>query len=324
MKMLKPPKSMNLTLPNTPLVKIKPKKGTQLWLKRDDITGIELSGNKIRKLDFLIQEAIERKSKGIITCGGLQSNHCRAAAYAAIKAGLEVILFLRGKPEEQPTGNHFLNQLVGATIHYVTPEEYLKIDSIMAEKSEDLMSENENFYVIPEGGSNEIGAWGYISCFNEIVEQITNLKIAVDAIVVSTGSGGTHAGLLLGKLIANSDIDIISINVCDDSQFFKEKIKEIVEKFSDRYGERFDISYQDIHIFDGFTGEGYGIIGKREVDIIRKFARQEGIVLDPVYTAKAYLGLDTLIDQGIIDYKNVLFIHTGGIFGVFPFAKMLI
>jgi len=319
--MLKTPKSLNLTLQNTPIIKIKPQKGTTLWLKRDDLTGIELSGNKIRKLDFLIQEAIDQNSQGIITCGGLQSNHCRAAAYAAIKAGLDVILFLRGKPEERPTGNHFLNQLAGATIQYVTQEEYLKIDSIMGEKSEDLMSKNGNFYVIPEGGSNEIGAWGYISCFNEIVQQITDLKIAVDAIVVSTGSGGTHAGLLLGKLMANSDIDIISINVCDDSQFFKEKIKGIVDKFADRYGEKFDISYQDIYIFDGFTGEGYGITGKREVDIIRQFARQEGIVLDPVYTAKAYLGLETLIDQEIIDYKNVLFIHTGGIFGIFSYAE---
>jgi D-cysteine desulfhydrase len=318
--MPKSPKSLNLTLPNTPIIKIKPIKGRQLWLKRDDMTGIELSGNKIRKLDFLIQAAIERKSEGIITCGGLQSNHCRAAAYAAIKSGLDVILYLRGKPEEQPTGNLFLNQLVGATIQYITAEEYMHIDSIMSEKAQDLLSDNRNFYVIPEGGSNEIGAWGYINCFNEIVEQISDQKIAVDTIAVSTGSGGTHAGLLLGKLITNSDIDIISINVCDDSQFFKAKIKGIVDKFADSYGQRFDIRSQDIRIFDGFTGEGYGIISKREVDIIRKFARQEGIVLDPVYTAKAYLGLETLIDQEKIDYKNILFIHTGGIFGVFPYA----
>jgi D-cysteine desulfhydrase len=322
--MITPPKSLDLTLPNTPLTKIKPKKGTHLWLKRDDITGIELSGNKIRKLDFLMQEAIDRKSEGIITCGGLQSNHCRAAAYAAVKVGLGTILYLRGKPEEQSTGNHFLNQLVGAAIQYVTPEEYLNIDSIMAEKSQDLLSDHRNFYVIPEGGSNEIGAWGYISCFNEIVEQITEQRIDLDAIVVSTGSGGTHAGLLLGKLITNSDIDIISINVCDDSQFFKEKIMSIIDKFADRYGQTFDIRSQDIQIFDGFTGEGYGIISNQEVDIIRRFAQEEGIVLDPVYTAKAYLGLETLIDEGIIEYENVLFIHTGGIFGVFPYANKFI
>lgn len=322
--MLAIPKSLNLTQLKTPIIELSGQNKTRIWLKRDDLTGIELSGNKIRKLDFLLQEAIEKKAQGIITCGGLQSNHCRAVAYAGVKLGLETILFLRGTPEKQPTGNHFLNLLVGATIHYVTHEEYLEIDSIMEQKSQKLAEQGKQFYIIPEGGSNEIGAWGYIKCFYEITEQIEAKNIPIDAIAVSTGSGGTHAGLLLGKLLKNSDIDIISINVCDDAEFFKDRIYGIIKKFEQKYDQNFDINKKNILIYDGFTGSGYGEIGDREVEIIKRFVRREGIVLDPVYTAKAYLGLEQLINQGHLEYKNILFIHTGGIFGIFPLAGQFV
>lgn len=319
--MLAIPKSLNLTQLKTPIIELSGQNKTRIWLKRDDLTGIELSGNKIRKLDFLLQETIEKKAQGIITCGGLQSNHCRAVAYAGVKLGLETILFLRGTPEKQPTGNYFLNLLVGATIHYVTHEEYLEIDSIMEKKSQKLAEQGKQFYIIPEGGSNEIGAWGYIKCFYEITEQIEAKNISIDAIAVSTGSGGTHAGLLLGKLLKNSDIDIISINVCNDAEFFKDRIYGIIKKFEQKYDQNFDINKKNILIYDGFTGSGYGEIGDREVEIIKRFVRREGIVLDPVYTAKAYFGLEQLINQGQLEYKNILFIHTGGIFGIFPLAK---
>jgi D-cysteine desulfhydrase len=317
--MLTPPNSLNLTQPNTPIIEIgSPQKDTRLWLKRDDLTGIELSGNKIRKLDFLLQQAIDDEAQGIITCGGLQSNHCRATAYAGAKLGLETILYLRGKPETIPTGNHFLNILVGSTIHYVTQEEYHEIDSIMMKKSQELANRGKQFYVIPEGGSNEIGAWGYIQCFYEIIEQIEARNLSIYAIAVSTGSGGTHAGLLIGKLLKKSDIDIISINVCDDADYFKVKISDIINKFEQKYDHAFDVHKNDILIYDGFTGSGYGEIGNKEVDVIKRFIRKEGIVLDPVYTAKAYLGLEELINQRRLEYKNILFIHTGGIFGIFP------
>jgi D-cysteine desulfhydrase len=315
------PKSLNLTLLNTPIVEVTPKEKTRLWLKRDDLTGIELSGNKIRKLDFLIQEAINEKAEGIITCGGLQSNHCRAAAYAAIKVGLDSILYLRGTPEEIPSGNHFLDLLSGSTIIYVSPEEYQNIDSIMEQRSRELKSEGKNYYVIPEGGSNEVGAWGYIKCFDEILDQMTQMKIPIEAIAVSTGSGGTHAGLYLGKLLRQSTVDVFSINVCDDAEFFKMKIFNIIKKFEQRYNHKLNVDKASIHIYDGFTGEGYGLISDREVMMIKEFIRKEGIVLDPVYTAKAYFGLEKIIEEGIIDYKNILFIHTGGIFGIFPQAR---
>jgi D-cysteine desulfhydrase len=322
--MLAIPKSLSFTQTKTPIIEISGKNKTRLWLKRDDLTGMELSGNKIRKLDFLLQQALEDNAHGIITCGGLQSNHCRAAAYAAAKLGLETILFLRGQEEELPTGNHFLNQLVGAKIQYVTQEEYIDINLLMEKKSLELAKKEKNFYVIPEGGSNEVGAWGYIKCFYEINEQIDAKNISIDAIAVSTGSGGTHAGLLIGKLLKNSDIDIISINVCDSAKFFKEKISGIIKKFEIKYDQNFGPQKNNIIIYDGFTGSGYGEIGDREVDIIKRFVQKEGIVLDPVYTAKAYFGLEQLINEGQLAYNNILFIHTGGIFGIFPLAEKFI
>ena len=322
--MLTYPKSLNLTLPNTPITKINRIKNTQLWIKRDDVTGIELSGNKIRKLDFLIQEAIDKKATGIITCGGLQSNHCRAAAFAAAKVGLDSILYLRGVPENDPGGNHFLNLLVGAKIEYVTAEEYEEIDSIMIEKSRQMEADGQKYYVIPEGGSNEVGAWGYIKCFGEILEQIEKDNLSIEAIAVATGSGGTHAGLYIGKLLNNSNIDVFSINVCDDADFFRTKIAGIINSFEKRYGNKFEFDSDDIVIYDGYVGDGYGVIGQQEVSLIKEFARKEGIVLDPVYTAKAFLGLTSIIESQQVDYKNILFIHTGGIFGIFPMAEKFI
>jgi D-cysteine desulfhydrase len=150
------------------------------------------------------------------------------------------------------------------------------------------------------------------------------MKISIDAIAVSTGSGGTHAGLYLGKLLRKSDIEIISINVCDDADFFRTKIYSIIKKFEQRYHQRFDVDKKSIAIYDGFTGDGYGKISALEVNVIKNFIHQEGIVLDPVYTAKAYLGLEKLIELNQIDYKSILFIHTGGIFGLFPLASKFI
>jgi D-cysteine desulfhydrase len=318
------PESLGFTQTMTPIQKLNDHGKYQVWIKRDDMTGIELSGNKIRKLDFLVHQAIEEGAHGFMTCGGLQSNHCRAAAYLGAKLGMETILFLRGKPEESPTGNYFLNLLAGATIHYVSPEEYQQINKIMQNKAKDYETQGKNIYVIPEGGSNEIGAWGYCKCFSEITEQIKTQNIQLDAVAVATGSGGTHAGLLIGKILSKSDLEIISINVCDDAEFFRNKIYTIISNFKKRYRKSFDIKKEDILIYDGYVGEGYGIIGEEEVNVIKRFVRDEGIILDPVYTAKAYLGLEQLMEHDRMKYRNILFIHTGGVFGIFPLAMQFL
>ncbi len=285
-----------------------------IFMKRDDLTGVELSGNKVRKLDFLFMDAKEQGADHVITCGGIQSNHCRATAFYASKLGLKCTLVLRGVKESSSTGNLFLNQVLGTDIQYITPETYKQVDAYMAEISEKHQGKS---YIIPEGGSNEVGAWGYVKAFYEIMEQDDQ----IDTIVVATGSGGTHAGLLLGKLLAKSPVNIISVNVCDDENYFKTKIDKIMQHFVERYGHKLSWQSSDIQIVDGFVGSGYAQMGPVEADIIKRIARTEGIVVDPVYTSKALAGLEQQLKKGRIPGKNVLFIHTGGIFGIFAYTQ---
>ncbi len=285
-----------------------------IWLKRDDLTGIELSGNKVRKLDFLLKDAQQAEAKRVITCGGLQSNHCRSTAFYATQLGMKTTLVLRGTKPERTEGNFLLNRILDVDIRLVTPEEYKQVDSIMA----DLAAQSdETAYVIPEGGSNEVGAWGYIKAFDELMEQ----KPDTDTIVVATGSGGSQTGLLLGKLLSGSDVNIVSVNVCDDADYFVRKIDATMRVFCKRYDKNLNWDKNDIQVIDGFVGEGYGLISSREAEVIRRLAQSEGIIIDPVYGAKALAGFEQHLKQGQISGKEIVFIHTGGIFGVFPYAE---
>ena len=321
------PISLNLTHSETPIEHLARFSARfpeyKVWLKRDDLTGIELSGNKVRKLDFLIADALKNDARRIVTCGGVQSNHCRTAAFMAVKTGLKCTLFLRGETQLIPDGNLLLDQLAGVDINYVTPETYRNIDLVMREYAEKLSAGGEITCVIPEGGSNALGAWGYISCYQEILDQARQFNLHFDAVVVATGSGGTHAGLLFGKKITNNPMEVISINVCDNPEYFKEKILRIAAEFERSFQYKLNVSDLDIKIIDGFVGSGYGQINDQVRAIIREMARSEGIVLDPVYSAKAFLGLTTLLSDGTLEYKNILFIHTGGVFGLYPFKNDL-
>ena len=289
-----------------------------IWIKRDDLTGLELSGNKVRKLEYIFADVESKQSNHIITCGGIQSNHCRTTAFLASKMSYDCTLFLKGLIPDIKTGNYLMNSLLNIKIKNVTNDEYNSIDTIMHTYAKEM---GNNAYVIPEGGSNEIGVWGYVECFFEILKQIADQNINIDTILVPTGSGGTHAGLLLGKLLANSNIEIMSINVCDSSDFFVNKISDIMNRFSARYNLSLNFEKEEIKIIDGFVGEGYGLVTEREIDIIKRFAQTEAIIIDPVYTAKAMIGLEELIKKESIPGKNILFIHTGGIFGLFAISE---
>ena len=176
------PDSLHLALRNTPITPLQVFSARfpeyNIWIKRDDLTGIELSGNKVRKLDFLIADALQKNAGHIVTCGGIQSNHCRTAAFMAVKTGLKCTLFLRGEPQTRADGNLFLDQLTGARIEYVTAETYRNIDTVMQEYADKLQSAGETAAIIPEGGSNALGAWGYISCYQEILQQTEGAKNA--------------------------------------------------------------------------------------------------------------------------------------------------
>lgn len=293
--------------------------GPDIYIKRDDLTGIGLTGNKIRKLEFLLAEANAQNSEVIITCGGAQSNHARATAIAAAKAGFSTHLILRNGSSKALDGNLFLDRLVEAEITFISNEEYEKVDESMANLANEYKAKGKKAYVIPEGGSNAIGAFGYIAAAEEIKKQLADLQLKIDTVVMAVGSGGTYAGMLLGTLIHKTAWEIIGLNVCDDAAYFFKQIYSICKTWNKKYFESPQIEKSGISIVDGYIGKGYGLSRREEIDTIKQVAKLEGILLDPVYTGKAMFGLKDMIAQGKIDRKSkVLFLHTGGIFGLFP------
>ncbi len=298
--------------------------GINLHLKRDDQTGMLTSGNKIRKLEFLVREAQDRQCDILVTCGALQSNHARATAAAAAKIGLKCLLVLRGNPQEVFEGNILLDRFLGADIFYVTPEEYQKIDEVFASIDQRLRKSGRKPYLIPEGGSNALGAFGYVAALEEIYHQCKAQGLRVDSVVCAVGSGGTYAGLLLGKKLLDLPAEIYGINVGDTAEYFQSRILGIIEKAIQLYHLPVQIKKEEIQIIDGYVGLGYGQSQVQELELIRDIARKEGIILDPVYTGKAMYGLlDQLRKQPKRFGQNVLFLHTGGIFSLFGISKEL-
>lgn len=294
--------------------------GPDIYIKRDDLTGIGLTGNKIRKLDFLFAEAKEQNADIVITCGGAQSNHARATAIAAAKAGLECHLVLRTINSKSLDGNLFLDRLVDAEIAFISEAEYDEVDAIMADIAKDYARQGKNAYVIPEGGSNALGACGYIAAIEEIKAQLVEQGVGIDSIFLAIGSGGTHAGMLLGAKIHKVKWNIIGANICDDAPYFVRQISGIISAWKKKYASAgLRVEKNEIQIIDGYVGKGYGLSSSEELETVKQVARLEGILLDPVYTGKVMYCLKDQIRQGRIDKKSkVLFLHTGGIFGLFP------
>jgi len=295
--------------------------GPNIYIKRDDQTGTEYSGNKIRKLEFSVKEALDRKCNVLITCGGIQSNHCRATAAIAAKLGLKSCLVLRYGDEKPPVdGNYFLDRVLGADIKIISPDDYKnKRQEIMESIKKEYDSNGYNAYIIPEGASNGIGTFGYFNCMKEIKEQEKELGIEFDTIVLTIGSGGTYAGMVLANKIFNTNKRIVGVNICDNEEIFRNRVKQLIEESKEYLKEDVKITDKEINIIDGYVGRGYALSRKEEIEFIYDFGKLEGIVLDPVYTGKCMYGLIEEIKKGKFnDSKNILFIHTGGLFGLFP------
>ena len=314
--------------------------GTDIYMKRDDESGIEFSGNKVRKLEYAIAEALREGADTLITCGALQSNHCRATAVAAAKLGLNVVLVLVDGDREVAKGNYLLDMILGADIRFISSEDYKNnILSIMEDIKKESEGKGQRAYIIPTGASNAIGMFGYIEAVKEIIKAEKELGLKFDAVVDTVGSTGTFAGLIVGEKIYGANFDVIGFSISDSAENFRDitynNIEDCCKKYLSEGAQSYipralGIEKSDIKIIDKYVGAGYAINSPEDYEFIKEFARREGIFVDPVYTGKALRGLFSEISSASCDvvdfsaYKNILFIHTGGLYGIFPKAKDIV
>lgn len=283
--------------------------GPEIYIKRDDNTGLATGGNKARKVDFLLADALENGADVILTEGGVQSNHARTIAAAACKIGIKAILVLKGK-ELNYQGNLLLDKIFGAEIILVDPDGPLERRDVMLKKAEELRAQGMNPYVIPTGGSTGLGALGYIECAKEIVLQSKELGVEFDWVILSTGSGGTQAGLIAGKKLYGGDFKVFGI-AADDEDFEPEIIR-VGEEIDELLGTDLQIGSDDIFLNYDYFGPEYGVPSDESIEAMKLLARTEGILVGPIYTGKALAGLIDLIKKGHFKKdEKLLFINTG-------------
>jgi D-cysteine desulfhydrase len=298
--------------------------GFTIYIKRDDQTGLASGGNKTRKLEYLIREAIEKNCNTVITAGAQQSNHCRQTAAACAATGLECHLLLGGTEPEKYNGNLLLSYLLGAKIHF-TGENRKGEDTEILET--ELNSDGKRCYVVPYGGSNCIGALGFVNGVKELKQQLTALNLEIDYLFFASSSGGTQAGLTLGKDLFGLKAELMPINI-DKSETeglsLEQVVLNIVNEGKEMVDLRKDYQLKAIRLIKGYDENGYGVVSNDEIFAIRELATTEGIILDPVYTARAfYAMLEHLKGKKVPPGSNVLFWHTGGLPANFYYADQL-
>ena len=296
--------------------------GTSIFMKRDDMSGLALGGNKTRKLEYILADAIAEGCDSIITAGATQSNHCRQTAAAAAHLNMECHLLLGGQQPRQATGNLLLDSIFGCHIHWTG--KHRKGEDIPKVFTK-LLAAGKKPYVVPYGGSNELGALAFVAAIGELEAQIANESFS--HIVFPSSSGGTQAGLILGKKLVNKNYQLIGINIDKgetDNVPLDEYIVNLVNQTAKMMGLNYNFSIEELILNSDYVGKGYGIVGKLEKEAISLTAQYEGILLDPVYSGRAMGGLIDMIRTGAIN-KNakVLFWHTGGIPALFAYSDHL-
>jgi len=299
--------------------------GMTLWIKRDDLSGFGLSGNKVRKLEFVLAKALAEGADTVITCGGLQSNHARATALACAQLGLSCELILRGEPEGIPDGNLFIDHFCGAHVHALPVREYrTAFDQHLQQLLDALRAQGKKPYFIPTGASDGVGIWGYVRASEELLADCEAAGFVPDAIVHATGSGGTQAGLLAGLALQGRDIPVFGVNVCDDRAYFEHKIAADLADWRERYSPPVMPGPESIRIIEGYMAPGYGKTTETLRDVMRQAARR-GLLLDPVYSGKAFQGLLQEAQNGCLaGMKHIVFVHTGGFFGALDMRAELL
>ena len=290
--------------------------GPRIWLKRDDLTENIGGGNKLRKLEYVLADAKQHGATAVITSGGIQSNHCRATAFAAAKLGLHCHLILRGKPQTLADGNLLLDQLLGASIDYVNAKDFADLNACYYRAGERLREKGFQPYDIPIGASNDIGIWGYVEAAEEMICDFADAAIDPVALVLAVGSGGTYAGLQAGFSMRAHQSQLIGICVGDNNAFFEHKVNQDLSAWQTRYDVKLNL--RPNKFYDQFIGQGYGVASAEIYSLIQKVAELEGVILDPVYTGKAMFGLTQLITSKDLEGDDIVFLHSGGTFGLFP------
>ncbi len=280
--------------------------GPQIYVKRDDQTGLAFGGNKTRKLEFLLAEALNQGAKTLITAGAVQSNHCRQTAAAAARFGLDCILVLTGSPPKIPSANYLLDQLLGVEVVFTNWE---KRQEALDDIYEEATKNERKPYLIPYGGSNATGATGYVYAIQELMSQ----NMCFDWIIFPTSSGGTQAGMAAGAKIFNLPSNLLGISVDEKALVLKQHVTKLAKDVFSHLGITNEIFPEELLVNDDYCKAGYGVLTDNEINAIDLFAKNEGLLLDPVYTGRAAGGMLDLIRKNYFDkHEKVLFWHTGG------------
>jgi L-cysteate sulfo-lyase len=302
--------------------------GPTIYVKRDDCTGLGTGGNKTRKLEFLMADAQQKGADVIITQGAVQSNHARQTAAAACKLGMacELIFEKRVADATEPylqSGNVLLDRIFGANIRDVAKGS--DMDAEMEKLAQELRGEGREPYIIPGGGSNPVGALGYVDCALECLSQANRAGIVIDHIVHATGSAGTQAGLIVGLKASNANIPLLGIGVNAPQDKQEEKVWKLAQQTADYVGAPGVVKRDDIVANCDYVGDGYGITTKAMNDAVLLLARLEGILFDPVYSGKGLAGMIDLVGKGFFKgARNIVFVHTGGSAGLFGYSDQMV
>ena len=301
--------------------------GPQIWVKRDDCTGLATGGNKTRKLEFSLAAAIEEGADTIVTVGALQSNHVRQTVAATCKLGLSCEVLLEHRVQDPSdyyanSGNVFLDRLFGANLHEHPAG--TDFETAMQEVAEEVRSKGGRPYIVPGGASDKIGALGYVNCAFELLSQANDQGLVIDQLITATGSAGTQGGLIVGLKAMNSNVPLLGIGVSAAQEPQEEKVFELAVETADYIGASGVVERKDVVANCDYIGDGYGIPTESMNEAIVMLARTEGLLYDPVYSGKALAGMIDLIRRGeYSDSQNIVFLHTGGSVALFAYADQL-
>ncbi|MGZ5268016.1 MAG: D-cysteate sulfo-lyase [Caldimonas sp.] len=303
-------------------------RGPEVWVKRDDLLGLFPGGNKTRKLEFLVADALAQGADTLVTCGAPQSNHCRITLAAAVKEGLKCRFVIEervaGSYDPQGGGNHFMFRLLGVEAITVVPAGS-DMAAAMERVSDELAREGRKAYLIPGGGSNALGGLGYVACAQELQQQCFETGLHFDRLVVGSGSSGTHGGLVAGFVGGNVATPIVGIGVSRDPPDQEPLVYREAQAVLDLLGVRLAVPRDAVVTVGGYWQPKYSLPNAPMVEAVQMLARSEGLLLDPVYTGKAMAGLIGLARQGKLrPDEKVLFLHTGGLPSLFVYQDVVL